>query len=130
MPENNKGEAVAKVGRIKKQPKSQLTEKQIIDALKAKGGFVSTASRALGVSTQALYKRINSNAKIKDALEEIRESHLDMAEMALLAKIKEKDLGAICFYLKCIGKKRGYIEKQQVDLTQSEGPLVIVKEAE
>jgi hypothetical protein len=108
-----------------------LTENQIVKALEANGGFISPTAKALNVTYHAIYDRIQRSDSLKQSLEEIRESQLDMAESALLTKINiEKDLGAICFFLKCKGKKRGYIEKQQVDLTQSEGPLVIVKESE
>lgn len=97
-----------------------LTVEQIIKALKKNAGFVSTTAEALNVTPHAIYKRIRESEKIKQALKEIEEKHLDFAESRLLSKIKKDDLGAICFYLKCKGKDRGYIEKAQLEHSTEE----------
>ena len=88
-----------------------LKIEQIEKALKLNGGFVGPAAKGLNVTYQAVYDRIKRNARLRRTLNSIRETYLDMAENALLTKVKQGDLGAICFYLKCLGKKRGYIEK-------------------
>lgn len=104
-----------------------LTAEEIIRALKSKQGFVTLAAKALNVTPQAIYKRIRTNKTIERAVEEIKESHLDFAESQLLRKIKSEDLGAICFYLKCKGKDRGYIEKAQIEHSTKEGQSLGIK---
>jgi predicted RNA-binding protein with EMAP domain len=52
--------------------------------------FVARAAKSLGVSFQAVYKRMSENQEIKEAHDEIRESYLDMAEWALISKIKDR----------------------------------------
>ena len=73
------------------------SDKKIIKALEAKAGFISAAAKAIGCSRQALYKRINSSDKLKQILLDIRESHLDLAEHALLQKIQGKTLVQFAF---------------------------------
>lgn len=92
-----------------------LSIKQIEIALKAKAGFISYAAEALGVTHSAISQRVKRSAHLQKVVYDIQESCLDLAETKLLGKIKSGDLGAICFYLKCKGKKRGYIEKQQFE---------------
>lgn len=90
------------------------TVDQIIAALDAAGGFQTTAAKKLGITQSALSQRIKKSKKIKNAWLEIQEKYLDLAESKLLTKIRKGSLGAICFYLKCKGKQRGYIEQYQI----------------
>ena len=90
-----------------------LTIKQIEDALRATGGFISQAAKKLGVTQQAISKRIKESEKLQQIRVEIDESYLDLAESKLIKKINNDDNGSIFFYLKCKGKHRGYIERQE-----------------
>lgn len=92
-----------------------LTIKQIEEALRANGGFVSKTAIALNVTQSNIYDRIKKSKELQKVKLEIDESFLDLAENQLIKKIKMKDLGAICFYLKCKGKGRGYVEKPVED---------------
>ena len=88
-----------------------LKIEQIERALKANGGFIAKTAKSLNVRYQTIWERIRRSPRLKQFYEEIRESYIDLAESKLLVKVREGDLGAICFFLKCQGKKRGYIEK-------------------
>jgi len=102
-----------------------LTVDQIEKSLKAKGGFVSQVAKDLGVTASNIYARIDRSERLKKVKKEIDESYLDLAESKLVKKLNNGDLGALCFYLKCKGKKRGYIEKQQLEHSgDSDNPLV------
>jgi len=107
----------------------KVTVAQIEKALRQSGGFVSLAAKKLGVTHQAVSKRIKKNKKLQKVLEEIQESYLDLAEAELIKKIKSGDLGALCFYLKCKGKSRGYIEKVVLGGDKKEPLEVIVRKA-
>lgn len=89
-----------------------LKDKTIAEALRATGGFISQAAKKLNTSQPNLTQRIKKSQYLKDELESIKDAYLDLAEHALITKLKSGDLGAICFYLKCQGKNRGYIERQ------------------
>ena len=116
-----------KVNMDKKKPKYKpLTIKQIDDGMRATGGFLTYTAKQLGVSYNAIYARIKRSPQLQRTQQEIQESYLDMSEHSLIKKIKAEDLGAICFFLKCKGKGRGYIEKQQLEHSQDpENPVGI-----
>ena len=59
-------------------------------------------------SIQVLCHFINKFDTYKKRCKEIQESLIDFAESQLLKKMKKEDLGAIIFFLKTKGKKRGY----------------------
>jgi hypothetical protein len=92
---------------------SKVSKETIIKALQAKQGFVTEAAKMLNISFQALYDRIKRTPEINQAWTAIKENHLDFAESKLLMAIKDGESWAICFYLKCQGKHRGYVERQE-----------------
>jgi hypothetical protein len=97
---------------LKKKPKKKpLTISQIDNGMRATGGFLTYTAKKLGVTYNAIYARIQKSPQLKRTQAEIQESYLDLTEHSLIKKIKDEDLGAICFFLKCKGKSRGYVEK-------------------
>lgn len=106
-----------------------LTVQQIEDALRKSGGFVSKAALGLHVTPSNIYARIKRSPRLQEVKKQIDESYLDVAEHRLIKEINSGNLGAICFYLKCKGKKRGYIERQQVD-TRHTGEINITNMTE
>lgn len=104
----------------------KVTDEEIAEALRRTYGLVTSAAILLskklkengeksGISHQAISKRIEKNKRLQNLYEELRAATLDMAEMELLKLIKDGNLGAICFFLKCKGKKRGWIEHQKYE---------------
>lgn len=103
-----------------------VTINQIQRALEQTGGFQSRAAKKLRITDSALCQRIKKSKLLQTLLYMIKESNLDLAEDELIKKIKKGNLGAICFYLKCQGKKRGYIERQEIDdVTINRQPFVL-----
>lgn len=98
---------------------------QIEEALRKSGGFQSKAADMLGISQPAVSKRISNNKRLQRAVRAIKEQYLDLAEINLLKLIRDGDLGSICFYLKCQGKHRGYVERQEI--TGRDGTPIKVK---
>lgn len=105
-----------------------LQESTIIEALEASGGYVTQAAHLLNISFQGLYKRINGNKRIREKLDEIRNRYLDLAESKVVSAINNNQPWAICFYLKCQGKHRGWVERQE--LTGKDGGPVDHKKVE
>lgn len=95
----------------------RLSKKKIISALKATGGMISPAAKKLGCSRQSLYQWIQKDEKIAEALETVREENLDFVETQLLQAAKNGQSWAVCFYLKCMGKARGFSEKVDAHVT-------------
>ena len=50
---------------------------------------------------------------------------LDFAESQLHNQIKSGNTSATIFYLKTKGKKRGYVEKSELDITSGDEPIKI-----
>ena len=62
--------------------------------------------------------------EFKEKIDDIKNIALDFVESKLIGKIKEGDIVAILFYLKTQGKKRGYVERVENEVTIQQ-PVVI-----
>ena len=98
-----------------------VTVEQCEEALRKAGGFISHAAAMLGISHQSLSKRIQRSERLQQVRAETTETHLDLAETKLIEAVKAGEAWAVCFYLKCQGKERGYVERGQVELSGRDG---------
>lgn len=80
-------------------------------------GIVSYACEKTGISRATYYNWINGDEDFKKACEDINESVIDVVESKLLSQINDDNLTAIIFFLKTKGKKRGYVEKVESDVS-------------
>jgi hypothetical protein len=98
-----------------KRPKSEMpTDQQIGAALQKSYGLRYIAALNLGVACSTITRRVDNSPELKILLHEAEETGLDVAESALMQAVKAGKSWAVCFYLKCKGKGRGYIERQEV----------------
>ena len=105
-----------------------LTVDQIAKAIRANGGFITRTAEALGVSAPAISIRVSKSAKLQKVVRETEEFYLDLAESKLMGAINAGEPWAICFFLKCKGKKRGYVERQEIaGVTDAPIPIRYVK---
>lgn len=102
------------------------SNKAIISVLQKTGGLYKPAAQKLNVERRTLYKWVEETPELQQAIEDIRESMIDMSEGALFKQIQEGNPAAIFFHLKTQGKRRGYIEKSETDIT-SNGNTIFVK---
>ena len=100
-----------------------LPEEAIVKALEKSGGIMAKAARMLGVTRAAISRRVRRSARLQEKLIECKETRLDVAESVLDELVREKNLGAVCFQLKCLGKERGYVENQFFGDSSSGGAL-------
>lgn len=77
-------------------------------------GNISKIARDLGISRVTFYNWMKNDKKFKEAIDEEIEGMIDFAESKLFALIDEKNLGAICFFLKTKAKHRGYVERTEI----------------
>lgn len=80
-------------------------------------GIVSYACQKVGITRACYYKWKESDPGFKERADEIEEETIDNVESKLYEAIDKGDLTAIIFYLKTKGKKRGYVEKTEIDTT-------------
>lgn len=89
-------------------------KKKVLKTLVTQMGNVSKACKAANISRAYYYTLLKEDDDFKEAVSEVKESCIDLAESELLNLIKDKNTTAIIFYLKTKGKQRGYIEKQEL----------------
>ncbi len=116
-------------------------KKAVLEALEMQKGIVSAACRSVDMPRSTFYLWMKEDAAFKEAVEDIQEVAIDYVESKLFEKIEGvtvKGKGtykaedgedepnvyevppsdtAIIFYLKTKGKKRGYIEKTETEIT-------------
>lgn len=93
-----------------------IQKRAMVEALEKSLGIVTTAAKQVGIVRQTHYNWMKDDADYKQAVEDISDIALDFAESKLHKQIEKEDTTATIFYLKTKGKKRGYIEKQEIDL--------------
>jgi hypothetical protein len=92
-----------------------LTLEQIIEVLRTSAGILTIAAQKLTINRNTLREWINAEPNLKDVLDEIREINLDLSEAGLMKHIQEGNLDAIKFYLRTMGKHRGWIESARLE---------------
>jgi len=110
--------------------KFKFTTDEIEQALRDTGGFVTYAAKKLNCHYTTVINYLNKSKRLRDVRKEIEESYMDLGEHALLKKVKDGDLGAICFYLKCKAKRRGYVERQEITGADGESLKIVVTREE
>ena len=103
--------------------KTRQLKKGMVAALQSTLGIVSPALLKSKISRTTHYKWLKEDDDYKAQCLETAEQALDFAESSLHHQIEEHQTAATIFYLKTKGKGRGYIEKQEYDLSSSDGTL-------
>lgn len=100
------------------------TKNNIINAMINTFGNVSEVCKQMNISRQTFYNYYNNDLEFKTQIDDIKNIALDFVESKLIGKIKDGDIVAILFYLKTQGKKRGYVERVENEITIQQ-PVVI-----
>jgi hypothetical protein len=98
--------------------KTDTNKKVMLEALESSLGVVTTACRKTGLSRAQHYDWLKKDAKYAAFVTDLKEVAIDFAESKLHGLINNNDTAATIFYLKTQGKRRGYIEKQEIDFTE------------
>ncbi len=103
----------------KNEAKSPLTSKQkeFLKVYDSVGGNVSMACKQANVKSRTTFYRWMQNEEFKQAVEDVDESYIDLAESQLRAAVSRGDMNAVFFLLKTKGKQRGYVERTEQDVT-------------
>ncbi len=97
--------------------KTDILKKSLIESLEKSLGVVTTACKSSGCSRETFYKYVREDEDFKKAVDDIEGIALDFAESKLHKQIDEGNTAATIFFLKTKGKKRGYIERTETDIT-------------
>lgn len=105
--------------------KSEHIKKGLLDALEKSLGVVTTACKQVGIGRTTFYNYYNEDKDFAKKVDEIENVALDFAESQLHKQIQDGSTAATIFLLKTRGKKRGYVERQEI--TGAEGVPTDVK---
>lgn len=95
---------------------NKISKETILKTLEECMGIVTICCSSCGISRTTFYNYLKEDLEFKSKVDEIENVVLDFAENSLLKQIKAGDTTATIFYLKTKGKKRGYIEKQELQI--------------
>ncbi len=93
---------------------TQTKKENMLKALEKSLGVVTTACKKANVGRRTFYDWLEKDPEFKKAVQEFQDVALDTVESKLYDLIKEGNVTATIFYLKTRGKKRGYIERQEI----------------
>lgn len=102
-------------------------KKAFIDAYTKSFGNITQSCKAVDICRQTYYNWLQNDTEFANDIQnaEPQEVFIDFAENGLVKKIQEGDTTAIIFALKTKGKKRGYVEKHQIEhSTDPEAPVI------
>ena len=93
-----------------------VSEEDLAEALKNSGGLQAVAGKMLNISQPAVSQRIKHSPYLQEVVSQVKNELLDLAESELRKQIYRGNIAAIIFYLKTVGKERGFNEKQELDI--------------
>jgi hypothetical protein len=104
--------------------KTAESKKLFIQRLQTTYGIVSDACRHAGVSRMTYYNWCKLDPDFKQEVDNIIEERIDLAEGYLLKRMREGSDQCITFFLRTVGRKRGYAERQELTGVDGE-PLAV-----
>lgn len=94
-------------------PKKAAMLKALHDSL----GLVTQAAQKVGINRRTHYLWTAEDPAYATAVYDLNNVTLDFVEACHFNQIREGNSSNIIFHLKCRGKDRGYIERQQIEST-------------
>lgn len=110
----------------KEQKRTTITKDVLLKHLEQNMGNVTLACHFAQCNRSTYYRWIKEDNQFKQSVDDIQEAALDICEAEMWKLIKDGNVPTILFYLKTKGKKRGYIERQEI--TGSDGNPLVWKE--
>ena len=95
----------------------------MLQALEKSLGVVTVACKQSDIPRSTYYKWLKEDQEFAKAVKEIENIALDFAESQLHSQMRDGNTSATIFYLKTKGKKRGYVERQELDVNNGENPF-------
>jgi hypothetical protein len=107
--------------------KSDNLKKTLLECLDKSLGIVSHACKKANTTRKTFYQYCQEDANFKSEVDDIAEKAIDFAESKLLESIKNGSDTATIFYLKTKGKKRGYVERSETELSGKTEQIIRVR---
>lgn len=91
-----------------------IKKESVLKALEQSLGVVNMACKKANIPRSTFYKWMKEDEDFAKQVEDIDNIALDFVESQLHRQIADNSTTATIFYLKTKGKKRGYIERQEI----------------
>jgi hypothetical protein len=92
---------------------TKVSTQRLRDAINGSGGVLSVIAAKVGVSRQAIAKRMK-RPELAALLDQEKQAALDRAESQMMRLIEDGDGAMIRFFLSTIGKGRGYTTRSEI----------------
>jgi|TARA_R110000824_G_scaffold391878_1_gene589993 hypothetical protein len=102
-----------------------IKKEAMLQALENSLGVVTVACKQSETPRSTYYKWLKEDQGFAKEVKEIENIALDFAESQLHSQMKDGNTSATIFYLKTKGKRRGYIERSELDLSSGDEPIKI-----
>jgi len=102
-----------------------IKKEAMLKALESSLGVVTTACKKTEIPRSTFYKWVKEDEDFAEKVKDIENVSLDFAESKLFEQMSDNNTSATIFYLKTKGRKRGYWEKQQMDMTTDDAPIQV-----
>ena len=112
-----RGESNAKNNETRAKARMKISAEKLITAAEKSNGIMSVCARLAGLNRRTVEKYFELVPEAKSAFMEQREVIIDLAESKLLNMVNAGDKDAVFFLLKTIGKKRGYSERSETEVS-------------
>lgn len=96
--------------------KSKKEKEAFLEIFESAGCNISVSCQKAKINRDTYYSWYDKDEWFRNKIEMLKESLLDFAESQLMKNIKVGKETSLIFFLKTKGKKRGYIERQELDL--------------
>ena len=91
-----------------------IKKESLLKALEQSLGVVTVACKKADIPRSTYYKWLKEDEAFAIEVRDIENVALDFAESQLHQQIQDGNTSATIFFLKTKGKKRGYVERQEV----------------
>ena len=102
-----------------------IKKEAMLQALENSLGVVTVACKQTETPRSTYYKWLKEDKEFAQSVKDIENIALDFGESQLHKQIGDGNTSATIFFLKTKGKKRGYIERNELDLTSGDEPIKI-----
>ena len=104
---------------MSKPDTSDTIKKAWVQAMEKNLGIVTQTAKAVGIHRSTYYEWRKQDPEFAERCDEVQNIALDFVEGKLLKRIQDEDTASILFYLKTTGKHRGYVERTEVQTTET-----------
>jgi hypothetical protein len=118
----------AKPSQVTQQKTARYKDSDIIAALAKTKGMVYLAAEVLGCQPKTIYNRFKTSPSVYESYQKENERSLDVAELQLIKQLNDGNTTALIFYLKTKGKRRGYVERVEVEHAMPSDLVKLIKE--